>query len=266
MPPALRQDGRVTVFMPMTLVGGPTLVFPYAGLTVVTDPTFSPPGVYGGLTKTHGPAVKRWALDRIDLALISHDHHPDNLDDEGREVAHSAALALTTTAGAERDAAFTGMEPGDVVTHGDVTITAVEAQHGPATVAELTGPVIGFILRARDWPTVYFSGDNSSEKVVARIAADHPDVALAILCAGAARVATRGRSALTLDANRAARVAGNWPTARIVPVHADGWAHFSESRERTTEVLTRRLGSRAVILKPGVFTPIEVQPANASGA
>lgn len=241
----------------MTLVGGPTLVFRYAGLTVVTDPTFSPPGEYGGLTKTEGPALKRWALDRIDLALISHDHHPDNLDDEGRKVAHGAALALTTKAGAARDSAFTGMEPGDVVTHGNVTITAVEAQHGPAKVAELTGPVIGFILRAEGWPTVYFSGDNSSEKVVARIAAAHPDVALALLCVGAARSKRLLMVPLTLDANRAARVAQKWPDARIVPVHADGWAHFSEPREHMIEVLTRRLEDRVVILEPGVSTSIE---------
>lgn len=247
----------MTAFLPMTLVGGPTLVLRWAGLTIVTDPTFSPPGTYGGLTKTEGPALKRWALGVVDLALVSHDHHPDNLDDEGREVAHGARLALTTAAGAGRDPALTGMAAGDTIEHRGAVITAVPAQHGTKKVAEETGPVIGFVLRSEGWPTVYFSGDNASYDVARGIAAAHPDVALAILCAGAARVATRGPSPLTLDANRAVRVANLWPTARVVPVHADGWAHFSEPRERTVRVLRRRLGERAVILEHGVETVIE---------
>jgi len=57
------------------------------------DPTFSPPGEYaGGLVKTTGPAVPAGAVGRIDLVLLSHDHHSDNLDPAGRE---SLALAGT---------------------------------------------------------------------------------------------------------------------------------------------------------------------------
>ena len=37
------------------LVGGPTAILEYGGLRLLTDPTFSPPGTYTGLTKLTAP-------------------------------------------------------------------------------------------------------------------------------------------------------------------------------------------------------------------
>lgn len=243
-----------------TLVGGPTLVLSYAGLTIVTDPTFDPPGPVSYLTKTEGPSVEAADLPAIDLALVSHDHHADNLDVLGEQVAREATLALTTVIGAGRKDGFTGMAVGDEVTiegPTPVTVAAVDAQHGPRAIAPLTGPVIGFILRAEGWPTVYFSGDNARVSVVRRIAAAHPDVTVAILCMGAASVPARGPVILTLDAERAAKVAALWPDALIVPVHVDGWKHFTQQRaDALAGLAARGLGGRVVALERGVATAI----------
>jgi len=242
------------------LVGGPTVVLRYAGLTIVTDPTFDSPGAQEGLIKTEGPAIDADALPPVDLALVSHDHHPDNLDVIGLEVARGAALALTTLAGAARKEGFRGLEPGDVVTIDGptpVTVTAVEALHGPRAIAAVVGPVIGFILRAEGWPTVYFSGDNALVSVVKPIAEAHPDVAIALLCMGAASVPNRGPVLLTLNADRAARVAALWPDAAIVPVHVDGWEHFSQQRAAALAGLAANgLGDRVIALERGVETPL----------
>lgn len=240
----------------LTLIGGPTVAMRYAGLTVLTDPTFDPPGPHSGLSKTEGPALSVKDLGHVDLALVSHDHHPDNLDDSGRKVALAAGLALTTTKGGERVPGLVGMRPGDtrsVPGTPDITVTAVAAQHGPRALSPVLGPVIGFVLRAQGWPTVYFSGDNSSVAVAGRIAADHPDVAIALLCMGCAKVSNRGTAPLTLDVARAARVAEFWPDATIVPIHVDGWAHFTEQRADALAGLNKRgLADRVVNLPRGV--------------
>lgn len=242
----------------LTYIGGPTVLMRYAGLTFVTDPTFDPPGDHGGLVKTRGPGVEAADLPPIDIALISHDHHPDNLDDAGREVALGAALALTTTAGAARVPGLVGLEPGDTVAHGPVSVTAVPALHGPPGVAEQTGPVIGFVIRAAGCPAVYFSGDNSEVSVATAVAAAHPDVRLAILCMGAARVATRGPDPLTLDAERAVKVARAFSDALLVPVHVEDWAHFSEDRAAAMAGLAEGgAGARTVDLRRGVPTVLE---------
>lgn len=239
-----------------TLVGGPTVVFTYAGLTVITDPTFDEPGDHSGLVKTRGPAIPLQRLSAIDLALVSHDHHPDNLDNDGRAVLAQVPVVLTTTAGAARVPGSVGLEPWTSLTVGAVTVTAVPAQHGPAHVAPHTGPVIGFVLEADGWPTMYFSGDNSEVDVAREIAAAFPDVELAVVCAGAARVASRGPDPLTLDAERLAQVADLWPAATIVPVHIEDWAHFSEPREALI-ANWQGASDRLTLLEPGVKTRLK---------
>ncbi|HWS93169.1 MAG TPA: MBL fold metallo-hydrolase, partial [Mycobacterium sp.] len=75
---AQRRDCAISV------LGGPTTVVGIAGRRIVMDPTFDPPGVHAYLTKLTGPAVCADALGPVDAVLISHDQHPDNLDDDGR--------------------------------------------------------------------------------------------------------------------------------------------------------------------------------------
>src|SRR5215211_2698659 len=95
------------------LVGGPTGILEYAGLRWLTDPSLSPPGEYaGGLVKTTGPALDSSAIEPIDVVLLSHDHHSDNLDPGGREILPRAGRVLTTVDGARRlGGNATGLEP-----------------------------------------------------------------------------------------------------------------------------------------------------------
>src|SRR3954454_23670630 len=130
------------------LVGGPTAVLEYAGLRWLTDPSLSPPGTYeGGLVKTTGPAVAIEELEPIDVVLLSHEHHSDNLDPVGREFLPRAGRVLTTTQGAERlGGNATGLEPWETVDvsrpdAGTITVTATPAQHGPDGSDPVMGPV-----------------------------------------------------------------------------------------------------------------------------
>jgi hypothetical protein len=58
------------------LIGGPTAVVEVAGLRLLTDPTFSPPGIHQSapgrpLTKTEGPALTAGEIGPIDVVLLS---------------------------------------------------------------------------------------------------------------------------------------------------------------------------------------------------
>src|SRR6478735_2788383 len=82
-----------------TFVGGPTLAFGYGGLTFLTDPTFDEPGEYPGgivLRKLVGPSVPAEDLGPIDVVLLSHDQHPDNLDGSGRALLAEVPVVLST--------------------------------------------------------------------------------------------------------------------------------------------------------------------------
>jgi hypothetical protein len=102
--------------MPLIPPAPPAIEIRYVGGP--TDPTFDVPGPYrsGSVTlqKTEGPAVSAGELGRIDVVLLSHDQHPDNLDPAGRAlIAHLPTL--TTWAGAERlGGSSVGLTPGSL--------------------------------------------------------------------------------------------------------------------------------------------------------
>ncbi len=245
-------------------VGGPTLLLRWAGRAVLSDPTFDAPGEYPGpvtLRKLTGPAVAAADLGPIDLALVSHDQHADNLDVAGRALLGSVPTVVSTTTAAGRVPGVVGLEPWQVLPLGDdgATVTAVPALHGPEGAEVLTGPVVGFLLRAPGAPTVYVSGDNASVDLAAAIAREAPDIRIAVLHVGAANTG-RFAEPLTLDAQRAVAVARLMPDAVVVPVHADGWAHFTEPVDAVVRAFADAgLADRLQVVVPGEETPLRTR-------
>ena len=244
----------------LTLVGGPTAVLEYAGLRWLTDPALSEPGEYaGGLVKTTGPAIDPEALLPIDVVLLSHEHHSDNLDPAGREFLPSAGRVLTTGQGAERlGATATGLEPWSSVEverggGSPVTVTAVPAQHGPDGTDHITGPVIGFVLTADGEDTVYVSGDNASLDVVRVIAERVGAIDVAVLFAGAVQLPHRVDGAyLTLSSDRAAEATKLLGVRATLPVHFEGWAHFTQgARELRAAFAGNSVSDRLVLAERG---------------
>jgi L-ascorbate metabolism protein UlaG (beta-lactamase superfamily) len=224
----------------LTLIGGPTALIEYGGLRWLTDPTLSPPSNQeDGLTKTTGPALEADALGAIDVVLLSHDEHSDNLDPAGRAFLPLAGSVLTTAGGAERLAAdeqtaaahLTGMQSWAEAEVGSVHVTAVPAQHGPPGSEPEVGEVIGFVLS--DGSTrVYVSGDNASVPVAEEIGERAGPIDVAILFAGAVQIPEiLGGAYLTLSSDRAARVAEILGSQIAIPLHFEGWTHFTQGAE-----------------------------------
>ena len=224
-----------------SVLGGPTTVVDIGGRRIVMDPTFDQPGPHDYLTKTAGPAVTAAALGSIDVVLVSHDQHPDNFDQQGRELARAVPLVLTHPGAAGRlGPPAVGLKPfesfelsGPNGAKG-LTVQAVPAVHGPAdgqrdASGHVNCEVTGFVLSGPDVPTVYLSGDNASIGTVKAVAERVGPVDVAVLFAGAARVQTKERGRpLTLTGQRAAAAAEVLGARLVIPAHVDGWAHFSE--------------------------------------
>jgi L-ascorbate metabolism protein UlaG (beta-lactamase superfamily) len=242
------------------LVGGPTAVLEYAGLRWLTDPSLSPPGEYeGGLVKTAAPALDVRAIEPIDVVLLSHDHHSDNLDPDGREFLPRAGRVLTTLDGARRlGGNATGLEPWssfelDRPEGPAVTVTTVPAQHGPDGTDHITGPVIGFLLGGPGLDTVYVSGDNASLDVVRAIAERTGGVDVAVLFAGAVQVPHLFDGAyLTLSSERAAEAAKILGVRAVVPVHFEGWTHFTQGADTIRAAFAgNQMTDRLALAEPG---------------
>lgn len=238
--------------LPVRVLGGPTAFFEYGGLRFLTDPTFDAPRDYvvpgGGLTKTAPSAATPADLGPVDVVLLSHDEHPDNLDESGRALLAEVPLTLTTPGGGQRlGAGARGLADWETVEldrpgGGTVTVTGVPAVHGPGPreeVEPVTGQVVGFVLTGEGLPTVYVSGDNASLDAVKEIAERFGPVDTAILFAGAPRFSVLFDGALiVLDSARAAEAARILGARRVVPVHYEGWAHFTEGRDELVAAFT----------------------------
>ncbi|MDT0611035.1 MBL fold metallo-hydrolase [Streptomyces lancefieldiae] len=241
-----------TAQFPVRTFGGPTALFEYGGLRFLTDPTFDGPGDYPSLgptlTKTAPSAAAPADLGPVDVVLLSHDEHADNLDTSGRALLADVPLTLTTPGGGQRlgekarglaDWESVELErPGG----GTITVTGVPAVHGPGTreeVEPLAGQVVGFVLTGEGLPTVYVSGDNASLDAVQEIAERFAPVDTAVLFAGAPRFPMLFDGGLiVLDSAQAAEAARILGARRVVPVHHDSWAHFTEGRDELQAAFT----------------------------
>ncbi len=138
-------------------------------------------------------------------------------------------------------------------------ITATPARHG-AGIEPLSGVVIGFVVSFSDGTLpLYVTGDTVWYHGVAEVARRfRPGVVL--LFSGSAR--TRGPFNLTMNTNDAIETAHAFLGATIVPIHCDGWAHFTQNAEDLEQSFKALgIGSRLQLLEPGVPTTIASSPA-----
>lgn len=245
-------------------IGGPTAVIAIGGSRFLTDPTFDLPGDHpvGNriLKKLAGPAISRNALGRIDAVLLSHDQHPDNLDNQGRQLLYEVPVVFSTPAAQGRlGPVVRGLGSWEEVTFPlrngqDATITALPARHGPPGSEPLVGEVTGFMI-VLDYPRpfkIYISGDNASLEHVETIASKFGSVDVAVIFAGAARTALADGAHLTLTSTDTVRASEMLGAKFIVPLHFEHWQHFTEGRKDIEAAFVRGgLIDKLVLLEPG---------------
>jgi L-ascorbate metabolism protein UlaG (beta-lactamase superfamily) len=226
-------------------LGGPTALLEIGGARLLTDPTFDPVGEYPGgsrvLEKTMPSPIAPEDVGHLDAVLLSHDQHPDNLDDAGRQFLAEVPLVLSTTDARTRlGGSVLALENWTDVElplpdGRSIRVTGVPARHGPAGCEPLTGEVTGFVLTGDDVATVYISGDNAALELVREVAERFGAIDVALLFAGAARTALLDGALLTLSSAEAAEAAAILGARHIVPLHFEGWAHFSQGRDTLVE-------------------------------
>lgn len=257
--------------MRVTRIGGPTVLVEWEGWRILTDPTFDPPGrTYRfalGTTsrKTTGPAVPLDELGEIDVVLLSHHQHADNLDDAGRAALGRATTVLTTVAGARALAHpdVRGLAAGQATTLTDegkpaLTVEATPGRHGALIARPVVGPVAGFALTldAAPRPGLWMTGDTVLSGRLRRAVADmRPDVAL--IHVGAVRFPLSGRLRYTMDAAEALELIELVDPGAAVPVHVEGWSHFSEQEAAAARVFDRTPGVRDRIRWAPLGEPVD---------
>lgn len=245
--------------MRVTHIGTATLLLELEGLRLLTDPVFDAPGEkwrFGfGTSSVHQetPALTAEQVGAVDAVLLSHDQHGDNLDHAGRAFAKRAPKVVTTVTASKRLGANTvGLAPFEATTLGGYTITATPARHGPPGSLPIVGPVVGFMIEGPSLAApVYISGDTVWFDGVAEVARRwKPGVAFLHL--GCVKFGISGPLRCTFDASDAVRAGQAFSDALIVPVHYEGWTHFTQGRAEFEAAFTAaRLASRVRWLPRG---------------
>ena len=112
-----------------------------------------------------------------------------------------------------------------------VTVTAVPAQHGPDGTQEVTGPVTGFVITTSDGTKIYVSGDTVPFTGTEEIASRYAPVDLAILHLGRVQLDVLGDATFSLSADEAIRYAQALGARKVLPIHFEGWMHFTQGRD-----------------------------------
>ncbi len=243
----------------ITYIGGPTALIEIGKLRFITDPTFDPTGTeFPRYKKLAGPALDMEQVGKVHAVLLSHDQHPDNLDNAGRAFLKQAERVLTTRAGARRlGGNAVGLDPWQAIDldAGDgnrIKVTATPARHGPEGSESVTGDVTGFVL---SWDgqkngVLYISGDTVWYEGVAQVRREFT-VGTALLHLGAVEIQSSGLGRQTMSGEDAARAARALNIRTLIPIHYEGWTHYRESRDEINRAFVQAGIDQVIWLQPG---------------
>ena len=259
----------------ITHIGTATAILNIDGITFLTDPFFSPAGsewptVQGLSIKVHDdPALKMNELPHIDAILLSHENHPDNLDELGRQLLDGRCV-VTTNDGAKNLSprpsvlGFSDWEERKVKIAGTTfIITATPCKHWPGHEC------VGFILHTESFGiapdgrpnAIYFSGDTVYVEDLSRMAEKY-HIAVALMNLGKAtfyEIDSEGQPGqpgdslqITMDGRQAAHLFRDIKADVLVPMHFESWDHFTQhKKELSKEFEDEGILSKVRWLEPG---------------
>ncbi|WBW70835.1 Zn-dependent hydrolases of the beta-lactamase [Schizosaccharomyces osmophilus] len=249
-----------------------TAIFSIDHVNFLTDPVFSPAGTklnYESnilkdgsaiLQNSIDPALGLESLPPIDAVLLSHEDHADNLDDLGRRLLDGRKV-ITTMDGAKNlqpRPGVRGIRPWETIPLdvGGKTfqVTGVPTRHVPGE--ECTG----FILECNTFGTspeglpnvIYFSGDTVYIEEIKEIRKKY-HVCVAILNLGKAIAFSHdGPLQITLDGKQAGQLVKDLNIELMVPIHFEGWGHFTQAgKELTRDFEEEGISDRVCWVTPG---------------
>jgi L-ascorbate metabolism protein UlaG (beta-lactamase superfamily) len=242
------------------------------GFVIVTDPAFDKEGsVYEAarpLYKTGSPKLQPEDIGAVDLVLLSHDQHQDNLDNAGREFIKTVKKVISTPEAVERLAQgnVTGLnewESIDIATDKipGLRITATPCQHAPTREqTKISGHVIGFMIQweGQQHGALYISGDTVYFEGIEEIAKRFP-VHTAVLHVGKAGFPQINYMPLTFTTEMAIRTVQLMNVEKFIPTHFEGWKHFNEQPEFLyDQVVHSDIKEKLLWLQPGLPGVIEI--------
>ncbi len=265
-------------------VGTATVIIRYAGFTILTDPNFLHAGdhihIGYGLTSERltNPAIEFDELPPIDFCLLSH-HHEDHFDRIVAERLDRALPIITTAAAAKalKKKGFRNLYPlrsWDLVHvrkgNQRALLTATPGKHAPGVLSHLLPQVMGSLVEfldedGRSFYKLYISGDTIVFDELKEIPARHPDIDLALMHLGGAKVLRL--MTVTMDAEQGVEALRIIRPQAAIPIHYNDYSVFKSPLSDFKEAVSRSgLPVRIVYLSHGDTYGFTVEGCQAKAA
>jgi L-ascorbate metabolism protein UlaG (beta-lactamase superfamily) len=267
-------------------IGNATTLLRFGGLTVMTDPNFTPAGQkvpigYGLHARRRiGPAITFDDLPPIDLVVLSH-LHGDHFD-PGVASRLDRITPIVTTPQAARGlerlgfAVTTPLDPWEHTDRrgieGRLRVTATPGRHGPGPMDALLPDVMGSVIEfwAQDQrasnPTarIYISGDTLMYAGLREIGVRFPQLDVALLHLGGTKV--MGLT-VTMDEEQGVELLRAIAPRLTIPIHVDDYDRFTTTVPAFLKAVERaKLPRRIRVLERGEVHRFDPDPASAVNA
>lgn len=219
------------------LIRNATLKLNYNGKTFLIDPSLSPKNSFTSFVvqgKNLNPTIDlTLPIDEItkgiEAVLVSHTH-ADHFD-EGAKKHLDPNLPLF---GQPYDKEVFEKSPFKNVTlieneqlYQGTTIIRTGGKHGPEQMLKALGEVSGFVLQAKNYPTIYIIGDCLLDNEIKNnIKKYNPDII--VVNSGGAEF---GGARILMDEKEAIEVAKLAPKSKVIAVHMESLDHCKTTRQ-----------------------------------
>ena len=226
----------------LQLVRNATLLIEYGGKKILVDPMLSPKGAiesWAGIQRNPTIDLKmpvEEIIKVVDLVMVTHTHD-DHFDKAASNVLDKSIEMIIQPA----DKGFFEKEGFNNVTvlddntlWNDISITRIEAQHGTGEVLKMMGKTSGFVLMAKNQPTVYIVGDAIwTDDIKNNIKKFDPDYI--VVNSGGALIQGYENTPIIMDEAQTMALIGESGKAKAIAVHMDALDHCRTTRSSLSQ-------------------------------
>lgn len=249
----IKSDTKPTV----QLIRNATLVIDYAGKKILVDPMLSAKGAidsWAGIQKN--PTVELTMpvediVKNVDLVIVTHTHE-DHFDKPASSTLNKSVELMMQPADKEffkKEGFMNAMVVEDQKLWNGITIHRVEGKHGSGKVLEMMGKTSGFVLQAKNQPTIYIVGDTIwNEDIKKDIEKFKPDYI--IVNSGGALIKGFGDTPIIMNETQTMALIAASGKAKVIAVHMNALDHCF-----TTRAILKKKAAELKIAKDKLIIP-----------
>ncbi|MBC3541631.1 MBL fold metallo-hydrolase [Rufibacter sediminis] len=250
-------QGKASTKPSLQLVRNATLILEYGGHKILVDPMLSAKGAiesWGGVERNPTVDLKMPVAEitkDLDLVLVTHTH-ADHFDEAASKLLPKSIELINQPADKDfftKEGFTNATALEDNRTWQNLSIHRVEAQHGTGEILKMMGKTSGYVLKAKNQPTIYVVGDAIwTEEIKKNIKTFQPDYI--IVNSGGAAVKGYEQSPILMEEVQTMALIKESGKAKVIAVHMDALDHC-----RTTRASLRKKADELKISRKKLLIP-----------